>query len=50
MKGTAETLNAKPTKIKTIAKIAPIFCVVKLLLIFSKFQTYKDNDCSSRPK
>ena len=36
-KGTADTLNAKPTKINTIAKTAPIFSSVSLSAIKSKF-------------
>ena len=36
-KGTAETLKAKPTKINTIAKTAPIFSLFNSLAIKSKF-------------
>ena len=36
-KGTAETLNAKPTTIKTIPKTAPVFASIKFVEITSKF-------------
>ena len=35
-KGTAETLNARPTKINTIAKTAPVFSLTSSLAIKSK--------------
>ena len=36
-KGTADILNARPTNIKTIAKIAPVFLISIFKLISSKF-------------
>ena len=35
--GTAETLNARPTKINTIAKTAPVFSFTSSIAIKSKF-------------
>jgi hypothetical protein len=36
MKGTAETLNARPTKINTIANTAPVFSLLSSFAIKSK--------------
>ena len=35
--GTADTLNARPTKINTIAKTAPVFALLSSFAIKSKF-------------
>ena len=35
--GTAETLKARPTRINTIANIAPVFCLFNSTEIISKF-------------